>query len=121
MAAIENKEQYDWAVKRVESLLPLVNDETPTNNPNYIELELLSNMVADYSDKHFAIGEPSLADVLKLRMEEMGLSLSNIAKMVGVSPSRMKTYLSGEKEPTLKVGRQMSRQLGIDANIILGV
>lgn len=59
MAAIENKEQYDWAVKRVEELLPLVDDNTPTNDPNSIELELLSNMVADYSDKHYAIGEPT--------------------------------------------------------------
>lgn len=39
MAAIENKEQYDWAVKRVEELLPLVDDNTPTNAPNSIELE----------------------------------------------------------------------------------
>lgn len=59
MAAIENKKQYDWAVKRVEELLPLVDDNTPTNDPNSIELELLSNMVADYSDKHYAIGEPT--------------------------------------------------------------
>lgn len=59
MAEIENKEQYDWAVKRVEELLPLVDDNTPTNAPNSIVLELLSNMVADYSDKHYAIGEPT--------------------------------------------------------------
>lgn len=59
MAAIENKEQYDWAVKRVEELLPLVDDNTPTNDPISIELELLSNMVADFSDKHYAIGEYS--------------------------------------------------------------
>lgn len=58
MAAIENEEQYDWAVRRVEELLPLVNDDTPRNAPSSIELEHLSNMVADYSDKHFAIGEP---------------------------------------------------------------
>ncbi len=57
MAKIENNEQYEWAVKRVEQLLPLVNDETPLNDPNCIELELLSNMVADYSEEHFAIGE----------------------------------------------------------------
>ena len=121
MASIVNKEQYDWAVKRVEDLLPLVNDNTPTNDPNSIELEVLSNMVADYSEIHYSIGEPTLSDVLKLRMEEMGLSLANVAKLIGVSPSRMQTYLSGTKEPTLKVGRQINRQLGIDANIILGV
>ena len=121
MAAIENKEQYDWAVKRVEELLPLVNDNTPQNDPNCIELELLSNMVADYSEKHYAIGEPSLSDVLKLRMEEMGLTLSNVAKLIGVTPTRMKDYLTGNKEPTLRIGRQISRQLGVDANIVLGV
>jgi len=121
MAVIENKEQYDWAVKRVEELLPLVNDDTPKNDPNCIELELLSNMVADYSDKHYAIGEPSLSDVIKLRMEEMGLTISNVARLIGVSPSRMKDYLSGSKEPTLRIGRQISRQLGVDANIVLGV
>lgn len=121
MAAIENKEQYDWAVNRVEQLLPLVNDDTPKNDPNSIELELLSNMVADYSDKHYTIGEPSLSDVKELRMNEIGLTLSNVAKLIGVTPTRMKDYLTGNKEPTLRIGRQISRQLGVDANIVLGV
>ena len=51
MAKIENEIQYEWAVKRVEQLLPLVNDETPETDSNYIELVLLSNLVADYSKK----------------------------------------------------------------------
>jgi HTH-type transcriptional regulator/antitoxin HigA len=42
----------------VEQLLPLVNDNTTTDDPNYIELILLSNLVADYSEEHFAVGEP---------------------------------------------------------------
>lgn len=88
MTEIENKQQYNCAVNRVEKLLPLVDDKTPKDDPHFIELELLSNMVADYSDKHFAIGEPSLSDVLKLRMEEMGLTLAKIAKLIGVSPIR---------------------------------
>lgn len=53
MTKIENENQYDWAVARVEQLLPLVNDDTPETDPNYIELVLLSNLVADYSDEHF--------------------------------------------------------------------
>lgn len=53
MAKIENKAQSEWAVKRVEELLPLVTDDTPLTDPNSIELELLSNMVADYSEEHF--------------------------------------------------------------------
>lgn len=121
MAKIENKTQYDWAVKRVEELLPLVDDNTPLDDANSIELELLSNMVADYSEEHFSLGTPKLAEVLKLRMYEMGLTQANLAKLLGVSPSRVCEYLTGKSEPTLKVGRKMSKQLYIDANIILGV
>ena len=113
MTKIETKAQYDWAVKRVEELLPLVTDETPLDDPSSIELELLSNLVADYSEEHFALGEPTLVDILKLRMYEMGL--------IGVSPSRLSDYISGKCEPTLKVAREISRKLSIDANIVLGV
>lgn len=121
MAKIENKVQYEWAVKRVEELLPLVTDETPLTDPNSIELELLSNMVADYSEEHFSIGNPSLVEVIKLRMFEMGITQTGLAQLLGVSPSRVSEFLSGKCEPTLKVGREISRKLHIDANIVLGV
>ena len=52
---IENEEQYNQMVARVELLLPLVDDDTPEDDPNRIELEMLSNLVADYSDDHFDI------------------------------------------------------------------
>lgn len=58
MTKIETIEQYEWAMARVEQLLPLVDDDTPASDPCRIELELLSNLVADYSDKNFAIGNP---------------------------------------------------------------
>ncbi len=58
MTKIENEAQYKMAVARVEELLPLVNDDTPRDDRNLIELERLSNLVADYSDEHFAIDGP---------------------------------------------------------------
>ena len=121
MTKIENQAQYEWAVKRVEELLSLVKDDTSKSDPNNIELELLSNLVADYSEEHFALGEPTLVDILKLRMYEMGLNQKSLAKLVGVSPSRLSDYISGKCEPTLKVAREISRKLNIDANIVLGV
>ncbi|MBC8617462.1 MULTISPECIES: helix-turn-helix domain-containing protein [Parabacteroides] len=121
MTKIENQAQYEWAVNRVEQLLLLVDDNTPLNDPNSIELELLSNLVADYSEEHYALGEPTLVDVLKLRMYEMGLNQKSLSKLIGVSPSRLSDYISGKCEPTLKVAREINRKLNIDANIILGV
>ena len=39
MDKIENMEQYQWAVNRVEELLPLVDDSTPLDDANSVELE----------------------------------------------------------------------------------
>lgn len=56
MTTIENNEQYEWAVARVEQLLPLVDETTPRTDSNSIEQELLSGLVADYPEEHFSIG-----------------------------------------------------------------
>lgn len=102
-------------------MLPLVKEDTPEDNPARIELELLSELVSEYSEEHFAIGEPSLVDILKLRMYEMGLSQKGLAELIGISPSRLSDLLSGKCEPTIKTARTISRKLDIDAAIVLGV
>lgn len=121
MTKIENETQYDWAMSRIEELLPYVSNETPENDPKYIELMLISDLVADYEDEHYPIGTPSLIDIIKLRMYEMGLSQAALAKKIGVSPSRICDFLSGKSEPTIKVGRRISKELNIDPAIVLGV
>lgn len=118
---IENEVQYNWAMKRIDELLPLVNDDTPDDDANSIELYLLSALVEEYEDVHYPIGNPSLISVLKLRMYEMGLSQAALAQKIGVSPSRICDFLSGKAEPTLQVGRRISTELKIDPAIVLGV
>lgn len=88
---------------------------------NLIELNLLSGLVEEYEDEHYPIKTPSLADVIKLRMYEMGINQTKLSELLGVSPSRISDYLTGRSEPTLKVAREISRKLNIDANIVLGV
>ena len=121
MAKIERESQYEWAVQRVEELLPLVGENAAEDDPARIELELLSELVAEYSEKHFAIGEPTLVDILKLRMYEMGLTQKGLADLRGISPSRLSDLLSGKCEPTIRTARTISRKLDIDAAIVLGV
>lgn len=62
-----------------------------------------------------------MIDVMKLRMYEMGLTQVSLAKLLGVSPSRVCDYLSGKSEPTMKVGREICRKLNISPSIVLGV
>jgi Predicted transcription regulator containing HTH domain len=121
MTKIESKIQYDWAINRVEELLPLVDDNTSKDDKNLIELELLSNLVADYSEEHFSIGPPSLSDAIKIRMYEMHITQRSLALMLGISPSRVSDIVSGKSNPTYKVAHEISRKLNIDASIVLGV
>lgn len=118
---IENDKQYQWALERIDQLLPLVHDDTPRDDPSYIELVLLSSCVEEYEDIHYPVAEPSLIDILRLRMYERGLTQASLARLLGVSPSRVCEFLSGKSEPTLRVGRRMSRELDIDPAIVLGV
>lgn len=121
MAKIENEVEHDAICQRIEELLPLVDDNTPLTDRNLIELNLLSGLVEEYEDEHYPIKTPSLADVIKLRMYEMGINQTKLSELLSVSPSRISDYLTGRSEPTLKVAREISRKLNIDANIVLGV
>lgn len=49
------KEQYELALARIEELLPLVDDNTPANDHNAVELASMSQVVIDYEKEHFPI------------------------------------------------------------------
>ena len=121
MAQIKSEAAYRAAMNRIEELLPLVNDNTPVDDPNYLELDMISDMVEEYEDVHYPIGKPTLIDIIKLRLYEMGITQSKLAEMLGLSNARVSEILNGKSEPSLKIGRELSRQLNIDPAVVLGV
>ena len=50
-----SKEEYEFALIRIEELLPLVNDNTPANDKNAVELSVISNIVIAYEKEHYPI------------------------------------------------------------------
>ena len=120
MTRIENEMQYQSILERIEELLKVVDDNTPENDKYNVELILLSNLVADYEDIHFPIKKPSLIDILKLRMVEMGLSQTGLAALLGMNQSKISEILSGKSEPTLKQARKIAEELHISPSIVLG-
>lgn len=121
MAQIKSEAAYRAALERIEELLPLVNDETPTDDKNYLELDMISDMVEEYEDVHYPIGKPTLIDVIKLRLYEMGINQTKLAEMLGLSTARVSEIMNGKSEPSLKIGRELSQKLNIDPSIVLGV
>lgn len=112
---------YNTALERIEELLPMVSDETAIYDRKAIELKIMSDIVIEYEESHFPIGNPSLAEVVKMRLEQESMSQRTFAKKIGVSPSRVSEYLTGKSEPTLKIARNISKILNIEPSIILGV
>lgn len=115
------KEQYQFALTRIEELLPLVDDNTPANDRHAVELTMMSDVVIEYEKEHFPIGKPTVAELIELSLEENNMTQKQLANEVGVSPSRISDYVSGRAEPTLKIARLLCRVLNITPSAMLGV
>jgi len=120
MAKINTEIQYKIATERVEELLQKVDNTTPETDRNFVELDLLSDLVAEYEEQYFAINKPTLPEIIRLRMAELQISQKKLAEILNVSPSRISEYMTGKSEPTLKIARLLRDELKIDADIILG-
>ncbi len=115
------KEQYKFALAKVEELLPLVGDNTKANDPMAVELSLMSDIVIAYEKVHFPIEKPSVAELIELSLEEKGITQKELAGNIGVSPSRINDYITGRSEPTLRVARLLCVVLNIPPAAMLGV
>lgn len=73
MKSVETSEQYQEALKRIDELMIKIGDNHSYDNPEFIMMDRLSDLVADYEDEHFKIAIPSLTETIKLRMYELGL------------------------------------------------
>ena len=119
MAQIKTEKEYEAAMKRIDELLPLTwGDNVPEDSPENIELNLLSDLVAEYEDVHYPIGVPSLVEVLKLRLYEMGLTQKNAAALLGISSPRMSEIMHGKIEPSLSLARTMCLKLNITPEMV---
>ena len=113
--------QYEYALTKIEELLPLVDDSTPANDKNAVELSIMSEIVIAYEKEHFPIEKPTIAQLIELALEEANMSQKQLANEIGVSPSRINDYLSGRAEPTLKVAKSLCKVLSINPAAMLGM
>ena len=64
MKIIANKTEYEAIMARIDELVEIVDDNTPQTDKNYIELDILTDLVVAYEKEHFPIGKPELKDIL---------------------------------------------------------
>ena len=115
------RQQYEFALARIEELLPIVDDQTAVTDRNAVELVLLSDIVIEYESIHFPIEKPTIAELMELALEERKMTQRELAREIGVSPSRINDFMTGRAEPSLKIAKRICLTPGITASAMLGL
>ena len=119
--AIKNEIQYMAACSRIEELLKVVNNDTPTDDKQYLELDMISDLVADYEEKYFPVQPIEPSELIKQAIEEKNMTQKQLAEELNISTSRVSDYINGRSMPTLKMAGKICRILGISSDLMLGL
>ena len=82
------------------------------------ELDLLLVLVKDYDDKHYHLPELDALEVIKYKMEELGLKAKDLEPIIG-SKGHVSAILSGKREITLKMAQKLKNYFSIPAEVFL--
>jgi HTH-type transcriptional regulator/antitoxin HigA len=108
---IRNDSDYAAALERIDSLMDSSEDGD--------ELEVLVTLVEAYEDQNFPIDLPSPIEAIMFRMEQEGLTQSDLAKYIG-GRAKVSEVLSGKRPLTINMIRALNRHLGIPADVLIG-
>jgi len=111
--AIKTEGDYTKAVKRTMEIF-----HTEPGTVLHDELELLLILVKDYEDKHIIIPDLNPIDVIKLKMEEMGIMAKDLEPIIG-SKGHVSSVLSSKREITFKMARKLKEYFNLPADIFL--
>ena len=110
---IKTEQDYQDSLKRIEKLWGAIKDTLKGD-----EFDLLCTIVESYEMKHYPISPPDPIDAIKFRMEQMGLSKTDMAKYLG-SQSRVSEILNRKRKLTLKMVKTLYIELKIPAEVLL--
>lgn len=113
------KAQYEYALQRIEELLPLVSDSTPLDDRNSIELDIVSDIVEQYEQLHYPVDKSTLGSLMREALYEMGITAKELAAQVGVSASRISDYIHDKSEPSLSTTRRIVHVLHLSPEEVL--
>lgn len=82
------------------------------------EFEILMLMVERYESEHYALPQPDPVAAIRFEMEQRGLDPAKLHAMLG-SRQRAHEVLQKKRRLTLRQIRDLHRQLGISAEVLI--
>lgn len=110
---IKTKKDYEQAMSRLEFLFD-AKKETAKGD----ELEILSLLIEKYEDEKFPIDFPDPIEAIKFRMEQSGLTQTDLANIIG-QKSRASEILSRKRKLSLEMIRQLHSKWNIPTEVLV--
>jgi HTH-type transcriptional regulator/antitoxin HigA len=110
---IKTKKDYLAALARLEVIF-----DARSGSKEGDELEVLGILIDTYEKEHFPIGMPDPVEAIKFRMEQLGYSQSDLAKLVGLK-SRASEILNKKRKLTLDMIRRLHSSLNIPTEVLI--
>lgn len=88
------------------------------NTPESDELDMLLVLIKDFDDKHYQLPELDALEVIRFKMQEMGLKAKDLEPIIG-SKGHVSAILSGKREITLKMAQKLKKYFSIPAEVFL--
>ena len=110
---IRIKKDYQQALERLELIFDS-KKETKEGD----ELEILGILIEQYESEHFPIDLPDPIEAIKFRMEQLGYTQTDLAKVVGLK-SRASEILNKKRKLSLDMIRQLHEKLNIPTDVLI--
>ena len=116
--AIFNEKSYKLALKKVDDLMKLGSQKITFDQAK--EITTLAKSIQTYEKNIYTITPPTtLAGMIELRMYEMKFKQVELAKLLGISNSKLSLILSGKQKADLQFIKSIHKELKINAEFIL--
>lgn len=110
---LKTEKEYNKASMRMMEIF-----HAAPNSPESDELDLLIVLVKDYDEKHYFLPELDALEVIKYKMQEMGMKAKDLEPIIG-SKGHVSAILSGKREITLKMAQKLKNYFSIPADVFL--
>ena len=112
---IRTDEDYRDALKKVSALF---DNEPEPGTPEGDYFEIMITLIEAYESKQFPVDLPNPIDAIKFRMEQSGLSASDLAPAIGRT-NRVYEVLNGKRALTLPMIWKLHELFGIPAQSLI--
>jgi HTH-type transcriptional regulator/antitoxin HigA len=111
---IRNEHERKLALARIDELM-----EAEDGSSEAAELQLLAILVERYEREAFPIDAPSPVDAIRFRMEQMGYTQADLARLLG-SRSRASEIMTGTtKNLSINMIRRLHEKWRIPAEVLI--